>query len=113
MKTNLIKFFAVAVFSVAMFAVVAIKPDTVVIGSVEDDVAASYKKQCAMCHTPTASKAFDLAKTDEHHVEAILKGVKAEKPPNMPGFEAKGMTADQAKALVAHMRQLRTPPPAE
>jgi cytochrome c1 len=38
-----------------------------------------------------------------------LKGKKGEKPPYMPGFEAKGMTEDQAKALAAYMRTLRTP----
>jgi cytochrome c1 len=27
----------------------------------------------------------------------------------MPGYEAKGMTADEAKALVTFMRSLRTP----
>jgi hypothetical protein len=30
-----------------------------------------------------------------------------EKPPNMPGFAEKGITADQAKALVAHMKSLK------
>lgn len=71
------------------------------------DAAATYKARCAMCHTATASKNFDTSKTDEQMVEAILKGVKTEKPPAMPSFEAKGITADQAKALVAHMRSLK------
>ncbi len=73
------------------------------------DDAATYKAKCAMCHTPTASKFFDPAKADEELVEAVLKGKKGEKPPYMPGFEAKGMTEDEAKALVAFMRTLRTP----
>jgi len=40
-------------------------------------------------------------------VQAILKGKKGEKPPNMPAFEEKGITADQAKELVALMKQLK------
>lgn len=71
------------------------------------DAAATYKAKCAMCHTATASKNFDPAKTDEQMVEAILKGVKGEKPPFMPGYEAKGITPDQAKALTAYMRTLK------
>jgi hypothetical protein len=38
---------------------------------------------------------------------AFLKGVKGEKPPFMPAFEAKGITADQAKALAAHMKSIK------
>ena len=40
---------------------------------------------------------------------AILKGKTAAKPPNMPAFEAKGITAEQAKALAEYMKSLRTP----
>ena len=40
-------------------------------------------------------------------VEIVLKGKKPEKPPNMPAYEAKGITGDQAKALVAYMRSLK------
>src|SRR5215216_5302432 len=68
------------------------------------DAAGVYKAKCAMCHTATASKFFDTAKTDEQLVEAILKGMRTEKPPAMPAFEAKGITAEQAKALAAYMR---------
>ncbi len=76
---------------------------------VADDTADIYKKQCAMCHTPKAEKFFDVAKSDEHHVEAILKGVKTPKPPAMPGYEAKGTTAEKAMALTLYMRSLRAP----
>lgn len=62
-----------------------------------------------MCHTAKAEKNFDPAKTDEDLVQTILKGRKGERPPYMPGFEAKGMTADEAKALAAYMKTLRTP----
>jgi mono/diheme cytochrome c family protein len=71
------------------------------------DATATFKAKCAMCHTATASKNFDPAKTDEQLVEAILKGVKTEKPPAMPSYEAKGVTPDQAKALAAYMRTLK------
>lgn len=75
--------------------------------STADDPAAIYKAKCAACHGPTAAKWFDTAKTDEHHVEVILKGKKGEKPPHMPEFESKGINEEGAKALVAHMRSIR------
>lgn len=71
------------------------------------DAAATFKAKCSMCHTPTASKHFDPAKTDAQLTEAILKGVKAEKPPAMPSYEAKGITAEQAQALATYMRSLK------
>ncbi|HWW73902.1 MAG TPA: cytochrome c [Pyrinomonadaceae bacterium] len=71
------------------------------------DAAATYKAKCQMCHTATASKFFDTSKTEEQMVEAILKGVKGEKPPAMPAFEAKGITAEQAKALETYMRSIK------
>ena len=71
---------------------------------------ATYKTKCMVCHTAKAEKFFDVAKTDDQLIEAILKGKKGAKPPFMPGFEAKGMTAEQAKVLVFYMRQLKTPP---
>jgi hypothetical protein len=40
-------------------------------------------------------------------VQAVLKGKKPEKPPNMPAFEDKGITADQAKALVDYMKSVK------
>jgi mono/diheme cytochrome c family protein len=71
------------------------------------DAAGVYKAKCAMCHTATASKFFDTAKTDDQLVEAIMKGMKTEKPPAMPAFEPKGVTAEQAKALAVYMRTLK------
>lgn len=72
-----------------------------------EDPAATYKAKCAACHTATASKFFDPAKADDVHVQVILKGKKGEKPPYMPAFGEKGMTEDEAKALVAFMKTLR------
>jgi hypothetical protein len=43
-------------------------------------------------------------------VEIVLKGKKAEKPPHMPGYAEKGVSPEQAKALVDHMKQLKAAP---
>ena len=74
------------------------------------DPAAYYTAKCVMCHGKKAEKKFDTSLTDDQMVEAVLKGKKAEKPPNMPGYEEKGVTAEQAKALVAHMKELKAAP---
>src|SRR5262245_54336504 len=66
------------------------------------DAAAKYK-QCVACHGAKADKKFDPAKSDDEHVQIILKGKKMEKPPNMPGYEAKGINAEQAKLLLDYM----------
>ena len=71
------------------------------------DVAATFKAKCALCHTGNAGKFFDPAKADDALVETILKGRKGEKPPFMPAFEEKGITAEQAKALATYMKSLR------
>jgi mono/diheme cytochrome c family protein len=70
----------------------------------DDDAGAMYKTKCFACHGATAEKKFDATKGDDDLIGTVLKGKKMEKPPNMPGFEEKGITADQAKALVAFMK---------
>lgn len=67
-----------------------------------DDVAATYKAKCAMCHGTKAEKSFDAAKEDAALSDAVLKGVK----PKMPAYDGK-LTADQAKGLVAYMKSIR------
>jgi mono/diheme cytochrome c family protein len=67
-----------------------------------EDIAATYKAKCAACHGAKSEKAFDPSKTDAVLVDAVLKGVK----PKMPAYDSK-VSADQANALVAHMRALR------
>jgi len=109
MTITRIKLIATAVLSVGLFAVLGFKTEPVVTSAAAPDAAATYKAQCAMCHTQTAAKSYDPAKPDEEHIQTILKGRKGEKPPYMPGYEAKGMTADEAKALAEHMRTLRAP----
>ena len=71
------------------------------------DAAGTYKSKCLMCHGPKAEKKFDKAKSDDEHVQIILKGKKAEKPPNMPGYEDKGITPEQAKTMLEYMKSLQ------
>jgi mono/diheme cytochrome c family protein len=113
MTLNKVKLFAIAIIALPLFALAIFNasPSAGAVSSVatDDDVAAQYKKQCLMCHKANAEKFFEPSKMDEALVEIVLKGKKAEKPPNMPGYEEKGMTKDQAKLLVTYMRQVRTP----
>jgi mono/diheme cytochrome c family protein len=71
--------------------------------------AASYYKEgkCVVCHGQKAEKKFDATLSDDALLDIVLKGKKAEKPPNMPAYEAKGLTGDQAKALIAYMKSLK------
>lgn len=107
MSINKIKLIAIALVFAPALAVTAFRTEPVAAAVTFDDAAATYKAKCAMCHSPTASKFFDPTKSDDEMVQAILKGKKAEKPPNMPAFEEKGINADQAKELVALMKQLK------
>lgn len=67
-----------------------------------------YKAKCTACHGAKAEKRFDATLPEDQLLDALLKGKKAEKPPNMPSFEAKGVTAEQAKGLIEYMKQLKT-----
>jgi cytochrome c5 len=73
----------------------------------DDDTAATYNTKCKMCHGATAEKKIDKTKADEVLIQVVLDGKAAEKPPNMPAFKEKGITADQAKALVDYMKSLK------
>ena len=93
-----------AVVLAATFVVVSVRARA----SADDfDAAGTYKAKCFACHGAKAEKKFDTTVPDDALVQAVLKGKKAEKPPNMPGFEEKGITADQAKALVAYMKSIK------
>ena len=70
----------------------------------DDDAAGLFKTKCAMCHGQTAEKKFDASKADDDLIQVVLNGKQAEKPPNMPKFADRGITADQAKALVGFMK---------
>lgn len=100
----------VGAFATALiFGVIAIASSTPKVQE-PSDTAAYYKSKCVMCHGKKAEKKFDTTLSDEQLVEIVLKGKKAEKPPHMPGYAEKGVTADQAKAFVAHMKQLKATP---
>jgi len=72
------------------------------------DPAAYFKAKCVACHGQKAEKKFDVTLTEEQQLDAILKGKKPEKPPNMPAYGEKGVTPEQAKALLEYMKQLRS-----
>jgi mono/diheme cytochrome c family protein len=113
MTINRIKLFATISFAVPLvaFSVFFRTTPAAAITPTLDDPAAAYKTKCAMCHSPKAEKFYDPAMPQDQQIEAVLKGKKGEKPPNMPAFEPKGMTADEAKALVEYMQGLRKPAP--
>ena len=73
----------------------------------DDDAAALYNTKCKMCHGATAEKKMDKTKADDVLIQIVLDGKTAEKPPNMPAFKDKGLSADQAKALVGYMKSLK------
>jgi len=71
------------------------------------DAAATFKAKCVACHGAAAEKKFDATLPEADLVQAVLKGKKPEKPPNMPAYEEKGINEEQAKALVAYMKSLK------
>ncbi len=73
----------------------------------DDDTAALYNTKCKMCHGATAEKKMDKTKADDALIQTVLDGKTMEKPPNMPAFKEKGITPDQAKALVGYMKSLQ------
>lgn len=73
----------------------------------DDDTATLYNTKCKMCHGATAEKKMDKTKADDVLIQIVLDGKAAEKPPNMPAFKEKGITPDQAKALVGYMKSLQ------
>lgn len=105
-----LKLVIVAIFALPMLAL-AFSNSNVAMGTpvMQEDAATTYKTKCQACHTAKAEKFFDPAKADAELVEIILKGKKGEKPPFMPAFEAKGINAEQAGALVTFMKKLRDP----
>ena len=74
------------------------------------DAAATYKAKCVACHGQKAEKKFDVSLPEEQLIDIVIKGKKPEKPPNMPAYGDKGVTPEQAKALVEQMKQFRSAP---
>jgi len=94
--------FAGVVFAVTFFlASIPARTNT------QDDTPALYKSKCFASHGATAEKKFDKTKADDELILTVLKGKKMEKPPNMPAYEEKGMTAEQSKALVGYMKSIK------
>ncbi len=93
-------FVLLSMLAAAMFLVISVPARS----APQEDGAALFKTKCVACHGATAEKKFDATKADDELIQTVLKGKKLEKPPNMPSYEEKGVTADQAKALVAFMK---------
>jgi len=94
----------VAAVLIAGFALISVRARA---NQEQFDAAATFKGKCAACHGAAAEKKFDATIPDADLVQIVLKGKKPEKPPNMPAYGEKGITEEQAKALVAHMRSLK------
>ena len=109
MKIAYLKRIGAAVAVATLLALVSLVSGAAQTDAVKFTDAASYYKdaKCVVCHGQKAEKKFETSKKDEELVEIILKGKKPEKPPNMPVYEAKGLTAEQAKAMVEYMRSLK------
>lgn len=102
-----VKSIALVIAAIFLFGVVFLNVAAPVQDAQASDPAAFYKAKCVACHGQKAEKKFDPALTEEQQLEAIMKGKKVEKPPHMPSYGDKGVTAEQAKALLDHMKQLR------
>jgi len=105
---KLVKNVIIAVAGIFLFSLVFLSVAPAQGEAQPSDPAAYFKAKCVVCHGQKAEKKFDPSLTDEQYLDAILKGKKPEKPPNMPAYGEKGVTADQAKALLEHMKQLRS-----
>ena len=112
MKIAYLKRIGTAVAFASLMALVFLVSGAAQTEAVKFADAASYYKdaKCVVCHGQKAEKKFDAALKEEELVAIVLKGKKPEKPPNMPAYEAKGITEDQAKAMVAYMKQLKSAP---
>ncbi len=108
MKIARLKIIGAAVISVALVTMIFLVSGAAQTETKFTDAATYYRDgKCVVCHGQKAEKKFDGDKKEEDLVETILKGKKPEKPPYMPSFEAKGITADQAKAMVTYMKSLK------
>ena len=104
-----IKLLALALITLPLLALTLVNPSAVQVSAAapqDFDAAAVYKAKCAMCHGQKAEKKFDSTKADEVLVQTVLKG-KDDVMPKMPSYEAKGVTAEQATALVTQMKSLK------
>ena len=109
MKIAYLKRIGAAVAVATVLALVFLVSSVAQTDAVKFTDAASYYKdaKCVVCHGQKAEKKINAELKDEELVEILLKGKKPEKPPNMPAYEAKGLTAEQAKAMIDYMRSLK------
>ena len=104
---NKMKKLGIAAFAAATIISVGLLPAPARSAS-EDDAAGTYKTaKCVVCHGARAEKKFDATLSEEEMVKVILTGKKVEKPPNMPAYGDKGISEDQAKALIVYMKSLK------
>lgn len=103
-----VKNIAITVTAIFLFGVVFYSVAPAQGEAQPSDPTAFYKAKCVACHGQKAEKKFDAALTEEQQLDAILKGKKPEKPPNMPAYGEKGVTPEQAKGVLEYMKQLRT-----
>ena len=104
-----IKFITMTAMLAAMFAaVVMVSASSRTTSDDQSDAAATYKTKCVACHGQKAEKKFDSTLSDQQMIDTVMKGKKPEKPPNMPAYGEKGVTAEQAKALIEQMKQLKS-----
>ena len=95
---------AVTLMALPLFAFTVVNSPAVPTSAAQEfDAAAVFKAKCAMCHGQKAEKKFDATKADDELLQIVLKSGK----PGMPAFETKGITEDQAKAIITHMKSLR------
>jgi mono/diheme cytochrome c family protein len=108
MKENRLKLIVVGFFVLTAGLAAATAQPRIALTAHADETEASayFAAKCKMCHGPQAEKHFDLKKPDGDFVEAVLKGRDA-KPIKMPAYADKGVTEEQAKALVEYMKSLR------
>jgi mono/diheme cytochrome c family protein len=105
MKSNQMKKLGIAAFAAVSLVGIGLLPMPA--RSNQDDAAATYKTKCVACHGAKAEKKFDATIAEDEMVKTVMTGKKPEKPPNMPAYGEKGVTEDQAKALVAYMKSLK------
>jgi mono/diheme cytochrome c family protein len=106
MKLNRMKKLGIAAFAAVTLMCIGLLPARA--RSSEDDAAGTYKTaKCVVCHGAKAEKKFDATLAEADMVKAIMSGKKGEKPPNMPAYAEKGISEDQAKALIAYMKSLK------
>jgi mono/diheme cytochrome c family protein len=108
LSNDSLKKLAIALIILPLLSVILLGPTLAGRAAATDDfdAATTFKTKCAMCHGADASKKFDATKADDALVETVMKGKDAA-PIKMPSYEAKGMTAEQAKTLVTLMKSLK------